>query len=131
MHFIFQSFGFGAFALAMATLSTGIDPKSLSVATKERDTGSKIPYGYGFFHFIFVLASMYLAMLLLGWNLQKTMQNLDNDWSVGFTALRVLTKRNINFISRLTVLSSRSLPSTQSVKCYVPSTKEHCDRVGG
>ncbi|GLJ12667.1 hypothetical protein SUGI_0195450 [Cryptomeria japonica] len=77
------SFAFGAFTLVMATLSTGIDPKSLSMATKESSTDTKIPYGYGFFHFIFGLASMYLAMLFLGWNLQHTIEKwtLDFGWA--------------------------------------------------
>ncbi|KAJ7522045.1 hypothetical protein O6H91_19G080800 [Diphasiastrum complanatum] len=40
--------------------------------------GDEVPYGYGFFHFVFAIGSMYFAMLFVGWNLHQTM----NKWSL-------------------------------------------------
>lgn len=39
---------------------------------ESKDDGS-LPYSYGFFHFVFALGAMYLAMLFVGWNLHQTM----------------------------------------------------------
>jgi len=36
-------------------------------------TDDKVPYSYGFFHFVFAMGSMYFAMLFVGWNLHQTM----------------------------------------------------------
>jgi hypothetical protein len=33
-----------------------------------------IPYGYGFFHFVFATGAMYFAMLLVGWNIHHSMK---------------------------------------------------------
>jgi hypothetical protein len=33
-----------------------------------------VPYGYGFFHFVFATGAMYFAMLLLGWNSHHSMR---------------------------------------------------------
>jgi hypothetical protein len=33
-----------------------------------------IPYGFGYFHLVFALGSMYFGMLLVGWNAHKTTQ---------------------------------------------------------
>lgn len=33
----------------------------------------KLPYSYGFFHFVFAMGAMYFAMLFVGWNLHQTM----------------------------------------------------------
>lgn len=33
-----------------------------------------VPYGYGFFHFVFATGAMYFAMLLIGWNPNHTMK---------------------------------------------------------
>jgi hypothetical protein len=32
-----------------------------------------VPYGYGFFHFVFAVGSMYFGMLFVGWYTQKPM----------------------------------------------------------
>lgn len=29
---------------------------------------SDVPYGYGFFHFVFATGAMYFGMLFIGWN---------------------------------------------------------------
>lgn len=33
-----------------------------------------VPYGYGFFHFVFATGAMYFAMLLIGWNPNHAMK---------------------------------------------------------
>lgn len=40
----------------------------------EGERSEKIPYGYGFFHFVLCLGAMYFAMLFIGWDLEQTMQ---------------------------------------------------------
>lgn len=35
---------------------------------KEQSEEDDVPYGYGFFHFVFATGAMYFAMLLIGWN---------------------------------------------------------------
>ncbi|KAF8693692.1 hypothetical protein HU200_039108 [Digitaria exilis] len=36
----------------------------MNVAESEDD----VPYGYGFFHFVFAMGSMYFGMLFVGWD---------------------------------------------------------------
>lgn len=36
-----------------------------------------VPYGYGFFHFVFATGAMYFAMLLVGWNSHHSMRKYD------------------------------------------------------
>uniref|UniRef100_M4DF39 Uncharacterized protein n=1 Tax=Brassica campestris TaxID=3711 RepID=M4DF39_BRACM len=40
-----------------------------------------VPYGYGFFHFVFATGGMYFAMQLIGWNTHHPMKNMDADGS--------------------------------------------------
>lgn len=40
----------------------------------EAESEDDVPYGYGFFHFVFSMASMYFGMLFVGWNVHKTMK---------------------------------------------------------
>ena len=40
----------------------------------DAESQDEIPYGYGFFHFVFAMGGMYFAMLFIGWNEHKTMQ---------------------------------------------------------
>lgn len=44
--------------------------KKSEKATEEND----VPYGYGFFHFVFAVGAMYFAMLLVGWNSHHSMK---------------------------------------------------------
>ncbi|MCO5562184.1 hypothetical protein L7F22_015810 [Adiantum nelumboides] len=74
------SFLLGAFTLILAAFSTGIEPKSLSFQKDEGESSEKLPYGYGFFHFVLCLGAMYIAMLFIGWDLEQTMQK----WSIDF-----------------------------------------------
>ncbi|KAK6944997.1 Serine incorporator/TMS membrane protein, partial [Dillenia turbinata] len=43
-----------------------------------------VPYGYGFFHFVFATGIMYFAMLLIGWNTNHPMKKWTID--VGWTS---------------------------------------------
>lgn len=43
-----------------------------------------VPYGYGFFHFVFATGAMYFAMLLIGWNSHHPMRKWTID--VGWTS---------------------------------------------
>ncbi|OAE29459.1 hypothetical protein AXG93_1028s1000 [Marchantia polymorpha subsp. ruderalis] len=65
-------------AIVMSTFSTGIDSKAFSFKTVEEESEDKVPYGYGFFHFVFAMGAMYFAMLFVGWNLHQTTQ----EWSI-------------------------------------------------
>jgi hypothetical protein len=40
-----------------------------NVAESEED----VPYGYGFFHFVFAMGSMYFGMLFVGWDTHHMM----------------------------------------------------------
>lgn len=40
----------------------------------ETESEDDVPYGYGFFHFVFATGAMYFAMLLIGWNTNHTMK---------------------------------------------------------
>jgi serine incorporator 1/3 len=33
-----------------------------------------VPYGYGFFHFVFAVGSMYVGMVFVGWDKHHTMK---------------------------------------------------------
>ncbi|KAF6139271.1 hypothetical protein GIB67_021481 [Kingdonia uniflora] len=56
-------------AMVITTFSTRIDSKSFQFRKDEVEKEDDIPYGYGFFHFVFAMGAMYFAMLLIGWNL--------------------------------------------------------------
>ncbi|KAG0595085.1 hypothetical protein M758_UG138000 [Ceratodon purpureus] len=79
------SFLIAFLAIAFATYTTGIDSKSFSF--KKRDEvqeDEKLPYSYGFFHFVFAMGAMYFAMLFVGRNLHQTMHKWSID--VGWTS---------------------------------------------
>ncbi|KAG0587186.1 hypothetical protein KC19_2G146500 [Ceratodon purpureus] len=79
------SFLIAFLAIAFATYTTGIDSESFSF--KKRDEvqeDEKLPYSYGFFHFVFAMGAMYFAMLFVGWNLHQTMHKWSID--VGWTS---------------------------------------------
>lgn len=95
-----QSFVVAVLAIVIATFSTGIDSKCFQVNYKllvyldfltlcsqcisDRSLQLKkdntpaaeddVPYGYGFFHFVFATGAMYFAMLLIGWNSHHSMR---------------------------------------------------------
>ncbi|XP_052180553.1 uncharacterized protein LOC127793845 [Diospyros lotus] len=79
------SFVVAILAMVIATFSTGIDSKCFQFSRKD-DTESEddVPYGFGFFHFVFATGAMYFAMLLIGWNTHHTMKKWTID--VGWTS---------------------------------------------
>lgn len=46
----------------------------LQFRKKEIRAEDDVPYGYGFFHFVFATGAMYFAMLLIGWNTHHAMK---------------------------------------------------------
>lgn len=47
---------------------------ALQFRKDENQEEDAIPYGYGFFHFVFATGAMYFAMLLIGWNIHHSMK---------------------------------------------------------
>ncbi|KAI3865693.1 hypothetical protein MKW92_033408 [Papaver armeniacum] len=78
------SFIIAVIAMVIATFSTGIDSKSFQFRKDEKQDENDVPYGYGFFHFVFSVGAMYFSMLLIGWNSHHTMQKWTID--VGWTS---------------------------------------------
>ncbi|XP_065849687.1 uncharacterized protein [Euphorbia lathyris] len=78
------SFVVALLAIVIATFSTGIDSQCFQFRKGEKDGEDDVPYGYGFFHFVFATGAMYFAMLLVGWNTHHTIQKWTID--VGWTS---------------------------------------------
>lgn len=75
----------GILALVIATFSTGIDSKCFQYRKGDKPAEEDdVPYGYGFFHFVFATGAMYFAMLLVGWNSHHSMKKWTID--VGWTS---------------------------------------------
>ncbi|EFJ16586.1 hypothetical protein SELMODRAFT_179397 [Selaginella moellendorffii] len=81
------SFFMGLVAIVFATFSTGADSNPFVPANPTPDPENqeikRVPYSYGFFHFVFAVGSMYFAMLFVGWNLHQTMLkwSIDVGWA--------------------------------------------------
>ncbi|KAI5680584.1 hypothetical protein M9H77_01811 [Catharanthus roseus] len=102
------SFVVAVLAIVIATFSTGIDSKCFQVLSHlnlilqyanlnnvdltnkilqfrkdETEEEDDVPYGYGFFHFVFATGAMYFAMLLIGWNAHHSMKKwtIDIGWT--------------------------------------------------
>lgn len=78
------SFIIALLAMVIATFSTGIDSQCFQSRKDDERTEDDVPYGYGFFHFVFATGSMYLAMLLISWNTNHAMRKWTID--VGWTS---------------------------------------------
>ncbi|XP_004512960.1 uncharacterized protein [Cicer arietinum] len=78
------SFVIGLLAIVYATFSTGIDSQCFQKSDKQEEEDDDVPYGYGFFHFVFATGAMYFAMLLNGWNSNHSMRKWTID--VGWTS---------------------------------------------
>ncbi|KAJ4894487.1 Serinc-domain containing serine and sphingolipid biosynthesis protein [Raphanus sativus] len=85
------SFVVALLAMVIATFSTGIDSQCFqfkkdvhSEGEEEEVEEDRVPYGYGFFHFVFATGAMYFAMLLIGWNTHHPMKKWTID--VGWTS---------------------------------------------
>ncbi|KAJ0673545.1 putative serine incorporator/TMS membrane protein [Helianthus annuus] len=70
--------------MVIATFSTGIDSKCFQFRKDEKHEEDDVPYGFGFFHFVFATGVMYFAMLLIGWSSNHTMKKWTID--VGWTS---------------------------------------------
>ncbi|KAB5514257.1 hypothetical protein DKX38_028163 [Salix brachista] len=79
-----QSFIVALLAIVVATFSTGIDSQCFQFRKAEKKDEDDVPYGYGFFHFVFATGAMYFAMLLIGWNTHHIIQKWTID--VGWTS---------------------------------------------
>ncbi|VFQ98049.1 unnamed protein product [Cuscuta campestris] len=89
--FTIISFVVAVLAIVVATFSTGIDSKCFqfqfgkdSQVVEEDEEEEHVPYGYGFFHFVFATGAMYFAMLLIGWNAHHSMKKFTID--IGWTS---------------------------------------------
>ncbi|KAL1207566.1 hypothetical protein V5N11_032461 [Cardamine amara subsp. amara] len=78
------SFVVALLAMVIATFSTGVDSQCFQFRKDENQEEDAIPYGYGFFHFVFATGAMYFAMLLVGWNIHHSMKKWTID--VGWTS---------------------------------------------
>ncbi|CAN8268615.1 unnamed protein product [Cochlearia groenlandica] len=87
------SFVVALLAMVIATFSTGIDSQCFQIkkdsnnqeeGEEEEGEEDDVPYGYGFFHFVFATGAMYFAMLLIGWNTHHPMKKWTID--VGWTS---------------------------------------------
>lgn len=73
-------------SIALSVYATGIDSRcfALHPGGKDEDNpeSNEVEYGYGFFHLVFALGSMYLAMLFIGWDLRSTQArwSVDSGW---------------------------------------------------
>jgi len=72
------SFLIAMLAIVMATFSIGIDSKSFNFRKDEVEPEDGVPYGYGFFHFVFSMGAMYFGMLLIGWNLHQNYAKVEH-----------------------------------------------------
>eukprot|EP00246_Nothoceros_aenigmaticus_P011484 TRINITY_DN3136_c0_g1_i1.p1 TRINITY_DN3136_c0_g1~~TRINITY_DN3136_c0_g1_i1.p1 ORF type:complete len:382 (-),score=20.34 TRINITY_DN3136_c0_g1_i1:393-1538(-) len=77
------SFLLAFMAIIMSTYSTGIDSKSFKFSSDREEKVDGVPYGYGFFHFVFAMGAMYFAMLFVGWDLNQTIHrwSIDVGWA--------------------------------------------------
>uniref|UniRef100_A0A2N9GTP5 Serine incorporator n=1 Tax=Fagus sylvatica TaxID=28930 RepID=A0A2N9GTP5_FAGSY len=81
---LYVSFVVAVLAIVIATFSTGIDSKCFQFRKDGVQAEDDVPYGYGFFHFVFATGAMYFAMLLIGWNTHHAMRKWTID--VGWTS---------------------------------------------
>lgn len=78
------SFVVALLTIVVATFSTGIDSQCFQFCKSDTKEEDDVPYGYGFFHFVFATGAMYFAMLLIGWNTHHAMKKWTID--VGWTS---------------------------------------------
>ncbi|CAD6258784.1 unnamed protein product [Miscanthus lutarioriparius] len=73
-----MSFVIELISIAVAAFSTGSDYKCIQFRNVE-ESEDNIPYGYGFFHTVFAMGSMYFGMLFVGWDTHHTMEKWNMD----------------------------------------------------
>uniref|UniRef100_A0A1D1Z171 Serine incorporator 3 n=2 Tax=Anthurium amnicola TaxID=1678845 RepID=A0A1D1Z171_9ARAE len=85
------SFVIAVLAIVMATFSTGVDSRSFQFKKTEAKPDD-VPYGYGFFHFVFAMGAMYFAMLFISWNMHHTMRKWTIDVGWASTWVRIVNE---------------------------------------
>ncbi|VFQ67639.1 unnamed protein product [Cuscuta campestris] len=90
--FTIISFFAGLITMAVVTFTTGIDSKCFTTALKREDEDDEVPYGYGFFHFVFATGSMYSAMVLVAWDTNHHMQKFTIDIGWTSTIVRIVNE---------------------------------------
>ncbi|MQL95532.1 hypothetical protein Taro_028200 [Colocasia esculenta] len=85
------SFVIAVLAIVIATFSTGVDSKCFQFKKLEREADD-VPYGYGFFHFVFAMGSMYFAMLFISWNMHHVVQKWTIDVGWASTWVRIVNE---------------------------------------
>ncbi|GJP50092.1 hypothetical protein CLOM_g9233 [Closterium sp. NIES-68] len=92
------------FSIAISVYATGIDSRCFSLRPCSQDEdmagNGEVPYGYGFFHLVFLTGSMYMAMLLLGWNMNQT----PVEWSIDAGWVSTWVKMGLLWVSALVYL---------------------------
>ncbi|XP_072964541.1 uncharacterized protein [Typha angustifolia] len=86
------SFVIAVLVMVMATFSTGVDSKCFQFKKTEAESEDDVPYGYGFFHFVFAMGAMYFGMLFIGWNSHQTMQKWTIDVGWASTWVRIVNE---------------------------------------
>ncbi|CAO2201634.1 unnamed protein product, partial [Urochloa humidicola] len=74
----------GLVSTAAAAFSTGQEEYKCIQFRNVVESEDDVPYGYGFFHFVFAAGSMYFAMLFVGWDTHHTIMekwNVDIGWT--------------------------------------------------
>ncbi|OQU82697.1 hypothetical protein SORBI_3005G006701, partial [Sorghum bicolor] len=74
----------GLIGITYATFSTGTDDYKCLNFRNVVETENDVPYGYGFFHFVYAMGSMYFGMVFVGWDTH----HMSEKWSidVGWTS---------------------------------------------
>ncbi|XP_019707554.1 uncharacterized protein [Elaeis guineensis] len=101
------SFVIAVLVIVMATFSTGINSKCFQFKRTRAETEDDVPYGYGFFHFVFAMGGMYFAMLFIGWNAHQTMQKWTIDVGWASTWVRIVNEWLATLIYVIYVWKSR------------------------
>ncbi|KAL5226529.1 hypothetical protein ABZP36_014794 [Zizania latifolia] len=89
------SFVIAVIVIVTATFATGIDSKCFQFKKAEEAEQAEdddIPYGFGFFHFVFAMGAMYFAMLFVGWNANQTMEKWTIDVGWASTWVRIVNE---------------------------------------
>ncbi|KAJ0961507.1 hypothetical protein J5N97_002011 [Dioscorea zingiberensis] len=87
-----SSFVMAVLVIVMATFSTGLDSNCFQFKKTEPESADDVPYGYGFFHFVFAMGTMYFAMLFIGWNPHETMKKWTIDVGWASTWVRIVNE---------------------------------------
>ncbi|CAI5484671.1 unnamed protein product [Closterium sp. Yama58-4] len=89
-------------SIAISVYATGIDSRCFSLRPKDEESAGngEVPYGYGFFHLVFLTGSMYMAMILLGWNMNQT----PVEWSIDAGWISTWVKMALLWLSALVYL---------------------------